>query len=87
MFKVVLTEDAEADLRRFAGADRALYHRITRTLKRLESEYERGKPLAGPLNGWRSFRVGEFRVIYEVLHEEKAALVVRIEHRKDVYRP
>ena len=50
-----------------------------------------GKPLAGQLTGYWSARRGAYRVVYAI--EEAAArpeglvLVVRIEHRADVYRP
>ncbi|MFH0812492.1 MAG: type II toxin-antitoxin system RelE/ParE family toxin [Pseudomonadota bacterium] len=34
---------------------------------------------------WR-IRIGEYRVIYEVDEKEKAVKVMRIRHRKEVYR-
>jgi mRNA interferase RelE/StbE len=41
--------------------------------------------LAGDENLWR-IRVGDYRVVYEIHDEQLLVLVVRIGHRKDVYR-
>jgi mRNA interferase RelE/StbE len=35
--------------------------------------------------GWR-IRVGDFRVIYEIDDDQRAVTVLRIGHRRDVYR-
>jgi mRNA interferase RelE/StbE len=36
-------------------------------------------------DGWR-FRVGEFRVIYEIDDEHRLVTVLNVGHRRDVYR-
>jgi mRNA interferase RelE/StbE len=41
--------------------------------------------LAGDANLWR-IRVGDYRVVYEIHDGRLLVLVVRIGHRKDVYR-
>jgi mRNA interferase RelE/StbE len=41
--------------------------------------------LAGEDNLWR-IRVGEYRVVYTIRDDELLVLVVRVAHRKDVYR-
>ncbi|HEY3317657.1 MAG TPA: type II toxin-antitoxin system RelE/ParE family toxin [Coriobacteriia bacterium] len=46
-----------------------------------------GKPLRLELAGLRSARVGAYRVIYAVEDEKRLVLVLRIDHRADVYRP
>jgi len=40
--------------------------------------------LKGQFAGLRKFRVGDYRVIYAILDDE--VLVLRIGHRKDVYK-
>ena len=42
-----------------------------------------GSPLKGGLRGLRRLRVGEYRVIYEVLDGELVVLVVRVSHRRE----
>lgn len=46
-----------------------------------------GKPLQRELAGYWSARRGSYRVIYRLDEHERQVLVVRIEHRSDVYRP
>lgn len=41
--------------------------------------------LAGEANAWR-IRVGDYRVLYEIRDRQLLILVVRVGHRKDVYR-
>lgn len=45
------------------------------------------KPLAGELAGYRTARRGEYRVLIRIDPKARAVLVVRIDHRADVYRP
>jgi len=46
-----------------------------------------GKPLVGELEGLRSARRGDYRVIYEILEQDETVLIHRIQHRRDVYQP
>jgi mRNA interferase RelE/StbE len=43
------------------------------------------KKLVGDENLWR-IRVGDYRVLYEIHDDRLLVLVVRVAHRKDVYR-
>ncbi len=44
------------------------------------------KPLRGELEGLRSARRGDYRVLFALDDETRVLLVVRIAHRVDVYR-
>ena len=46
-----------------------------------------GKPLRGHLAGVWSARRGTYRVLYRVLEEPREVVVLRVDHRRDVYRP
>jgi mRNA interferase RelE/StbE len=46
-----------------------------------------GKPLQRELDGYWSARRGAYRIIYRLDHDSHRVLVVRIQHRSDVYRP
>lgn len=55
---------------------------------RARREPERvGHPLQRELAGLRFARRGSYRVVYELDTERRLVLVVRIDHRADVYRP
>jgi mRNA-degrading endonuclease RelE of RelBE toxin-antitoxin system len=46
-----------------------------------------GKPLRGPLIGIWSARRGTYRVLYRIREDPPEVVVLRIEHRRDAYRP
>ena len=46
-----------------------------------------GKPLVGQLSGVWSARRGSYRVLYRIDEPGRTVLVVRIDHRRDAYRP
>ncbi len=45
-----------------------------------------GKPLKRELEGLHGARRGDYRVLYEIRDDDKSVLVVRIDHRAQVYR-
>lgn len=46
-----------------------------------------GKPLRDDLKGVWSARRGTYRVLYRVRDEPREVVVLRIDHRRDAYRP
>lgn len=58
-----------------------------RTGPLLENPERVGGPLQRELAGLRSARRGSYRVVSELDIERRRVLVVRIDHRADVYRP
>jgi len=46
-----------------------------------------GKPLRDDLEGIWSARRGTYRVLYRIHDERHEVVVLRVEHRRDVYRP
>jgi mRNA interferase RelE/StbE len=46
-----------------------------------------GKPLRGELAGVWAARRGTYRVLYRLHDQPREVIVVRIEHRSDIYRP
>ena len=61
--------------------------RIMRALRRLEDDPRPPgvKRLTGAEKLWR-MRVGQYRVVYEIHDDRLLVLVVRVGHRKDIYR-
>ena len=60
--------------------------RLIEAIDRLREEPNAGGVLKGEFAGLRRLRVGSYRIVYEVIDEQLVILVVRIGHRKDVYR-
>lgn len=84
MYEVYLERAAERDLRRLSVEE---FHRIIPRIKALaENPRPSGsRKLSGSRNDWR-IRVGEYRVVYEIEDDAEEIRVMRIRHRREVYR-
>jgi mRNA interferase RelE/StbE len=69
-----------------AGIPQPMRNRVVSAIDRLAEEPLAGTPLKGGLRGLRRLRIGDHRVIYELLDNELIILVVRIARRRTVYR-
>ncbi|NQT34303.1 type II toxin-antitoxin system RelE/ParE family toxin [bacterium] len=45
-----------------------------------------GKPLDGVYEGMRSWRVGDWRIIYRIYKQQLLVLIIEVANRKEVYR-
>ena len=81
-YNIVYKKSVQRDLKKLPKAEA---HRI---LNQVEEELSKNADtypvLKGQFVGLRKYRVGDYRVIYAVLENE--VLVLRIGHRKDVYK-
>ena len=70
--------------------DRSAQRRVVRFLEqRIAGDDDPrgfGKPLTGDKAGLWRYRVGTYRLVCRIDDEHRAVLVLRIAHRKDVYR-
>ncbi len=82
-FSIRIKASAAKALRRIPAADR---HRVIEAIERLAEEPTAGGTLKGEFSGLRRLRVGQYRVVYEVMGNELVVLVIRIGHRREVYR-
>ena len=60
--------------------------RLVEAIDNLTGNPHVGKLLKGEFSGLRRIRVGSFRVIYEINEGEVLILILRVAHRKKVYR-
>lgn len=77
-------------------------HRVEKELNHIPSDYKETifqaldqlqhnprpagvKHLRGVIDAWR-IRIGNYRVIYRILLSERTIVILKIGHRKDVYR-
>jgi len=74
-------------LRDFAAFDRATQQRLQRRIDRLaQNPYPAGGKKLQAEEPFYRIRVGDYRVIYQVEPQELLVVVVKIGHRKEVYR-
>ena len=59
--------------------------RLVHAIDRLAEQPLAGSALKGSLTGLRRLRVGDYRIVYEVMHHEVAVLVIRVAHRSEAY--
>ena len=84
MYEVYLERSAENDIKRLPTP---IFHRIIRQIKTLaENPRPSGcRKIAGSKNDWR-IRISDYRIIYEIDEKAKAVKVMRVRHRREVYR-
>jgi mRNA interferase RelE/StbE len=78
----------EAAVRELGRLDTAVGRRIVSRIRWLAENLDDLKPegLTGELAGFYKLRVGDYRVIYEILRVEQIIVVHLIGHRREIYR-
>jgi mRNA interferase RelE/StbE len=88
VWKIEFLPGAEKDLK---GIDHKVIQRILRflneRLRPLEDPRTLGEPLKGPEFGkyWK-YRIGDYRIICKIKKQDVTILVIRVGHRKKIYR-
>jgi mRNA interferase RelE/StbE len=85
MYQIRIIQTAARELERL---DKPLAHRIIERIRWLAANLDEihPEPLTGDLVGFYKLRVGNYRVVYEILHAEKVIVIHQIGHRRDIYR-
>jgi len=86
MYEVFLTREAQ---RFYEEADPALVRKLNRCFQYLREnpcDHPNIKRLKGPLTGRFRYRVGDWRVIYQVDEQKHEVTVLLIAHRSKAYR-
>ena len=81
-YSLVYLPGAVRDLRKLPEE---VLERTRRGLERLAKNPELGKPLAAPLAGLWSYRVSDYRVVYQIRRRKLLVLIVMIGHRRAIY--
>lgn len=80
VYKIFLHKKAKGFLGKL---DKTNKQRIKKKIKELKEKPEKGKHLRYS-NFWR-LRIGDYRIIYEIINRDKRINILFIGHRKDVY--
>ena len=83
IYSVSIKQSAAKALAKIERDDRL---RIIEAIDQLKVNPAAGGVLKGEYAGLRRIRVGNYRVVYEVQDQQLVILVVRIGHRREVYR-
>jgi mRNA interferase RelE/StbE len=82
-YSVSIKQSAAKALEKIARDERL---RIISAIDQLRDNPAAGSVLKGEFSGLRRIRVGSYRVVYEVQDQQLVILVIRIGHRREVYR-
>jgi mRNA interferase RelE/StbE len=84
MYEILLAKPAERDLKRLPPE---VFDRILPKIRALADDPRPPgcRKLSGTERDYR-IRVGEHRILYEILDETREVRVYRVGHRRDVYR-
>jgi mRNA interferase RelE/StbE len=76
----------QSALKEIQRLDKSQQTRLIEAIDKIADNPHIGKLLKGEFSGLRRIRVGSYRVIYEINKWEVLILILRVAHRKDVYR-
>ena len=79
---VVYTLTAKAAIRKLDPGTR---NKVRAAVEELSKDPLQGKPLSFTLKGLRSWRTGDWRIVYKAEAERVVVVVVTVGHRRDVY--
>ena len=87
LWTIEITRSAEKQIKKLDRTGQSAILRFLRErLQPAENPRQWGKPLHGEKGGLWRYRVGDYRLICDIQDEKITILVVRVGHRKDVYR-
>ncbi len=83
-YKITYKSSLEKDLRKIDKPQ------VIRILDKIENEFAKNpgkdKELTGEFKGLYSYRIGDYRVVYTILQKRETILILRIGHRKEIYK-
>jgi mRNA interferase RelE/StbE len=85
VFRVQLTRKVLKDFERIALHDLKTARIIKTHLEKLPHCFRQDEFLKGPFSHLKKHRVGDWRIIYEVINQDLVILVIRLGHRREVY--
>jgi|tagenome__1003787_1003787.scaffolds.fasta_scaffold20802573_2 mRNA interferase RelE/StbE len=86
-WRIELTLQAERQVDALGAGERRQVLRFLQKLRSRADPQTLGRPLSGGLSGLWRYRVGDYRLIWELRRKVLTIVVVRLGHRSDVYRP
>ena len=86
VWRLEFTSKAEKALEWIQKREPVLFPRIVEVLENLKRNPFQGKALRGDMIARYSYRVGSYRIVYRLNKGELIVVVIKIGHRRDVYR-
>ena len=82
VFNIIYKKSVHRDLKKISKSEaRKVVNQLEKELSKKADKYP---VLKGEFAGLRKYRVGDYRVVYVIIKRD--VIVLRIRHRKDIYR-
>ena len=86
-WRIEIARTAEKQIRKLnRAAQESILQFLRERVLPAQNPRQWGKPLQGDKQGLWRYRVGDYRLICDIQDERITVLVLRVGHRKDVYR-
>ena len=85
-WEIEFTEKADEELLSLDKPIRERIRKYVKDLSELPNPRLRGEALTGNLSDFWKYRVGDYRLICRIQDDKLLVLVVKIGHRREVYR-
>ena len=86
-YKLKFEKNALKSLKKIDSNQRILLMAwIQKNLDQCENPRSLGKALSGKLNNYWSYRVGDYRIVVEIIDNELIIIVISMGHRRDIYK-
>jgi mRNA interferase RelE/StbE len=84
-FSVLYTSSALKDLRTI---EKKNAQKIILTIQKCTNDkpLEKSKKLSGSFEGLYRYRIGDYRVIFQIDNSDKTIIILKIKHRKNIYK-
>jgi mRNA interferase RelE/StbE len=83
LYKIIFSPTAEKQMLKLPSH---ISIRIANAIANLANRPFLGKKLKGDLTDYRSYRVGDYRVIYFIRRAQVQVEIIRVANRREVYR-
>jgi mRNA interferase RelE/StbE len=86
MYKILLSRSSAKFLDSIHISDRSLFNRFIKAFDLLSQDPYQAKALVGNLSGYYSYRIGDYRIIFEIERKKLLVYVEKIAHRSYIYK-
>jgi len=76
-YRVAFTPGAEKQYNKIKATNKSLTKKIQKAFNVISKNPYAGKFLLGELKGYHSYRIGNHRIIYEIIHKQVIVLVLK----------
>lgn len=83
--RFVYSKKAQKQFKKLDSTTQQRIKSYTQDLQRLENPRAKGKALVGEFSGFWRYRVGDWRIICEILDSELVIYAIDISHRSKAY--